>query len=316
MPPQMSHIANQAAIEDARVGFHAAFMSQLESGEPDPVAGIAREMPSGNAVESIKFMGGVPGLREWKGDRRLHDRQAYKIDIVNRDWEDGISVHQNNIKDDTLGLFADDVADMVKACRTHRYDLMVDTLTNGFDGANSDIGNGLCFDDGFFFDTAHPLGNGRTQSNKLTVALTSAGLTSARKLLREMRSVDGSRLLNLKGTHLIVGPKNEELAEKLMMSDILPSTAGTASETNTQKNKYKVVVSPRLVDDFEDDWYLADLNAAHRPLIFCKRQEIETTDMAGPDSLPKFQRGELWFGAEARYAVAYYVYMTIVGSRP
>lgn len=313
---QMSHVSNQAAIEDARVGFHAAFMSLLEDTTPDPVAGIARVLPSSTAIETVQFMGGVPGLREWKGDRRLHDREAYKITIANRDWEDGISVHQNQIKDDQLGLFSDDVADMVKACRTHRYDLMVDTLTNGFDGANSDIGNGLCFDDGFFFNTAHPLANGRTQSNRLSVALSASGLSSARQLLRQMRSVDGSRLLNLTGTHLIVGPKNEELAEKLMTADVLPNSAGTATESNTQKNKYKVLVSPRLVDDFDDDWYLVDLNAAHRPLVFSLRQEIETTDMAGPSSMPKFQRGQLWFGADARYAVAYYVYMTCIGSRP
>lgn len=314
---QMSHIANQALIEDSRVAFHAAFMSQLEDMAADPIEVIARTLPSTTAIEVLEWLGAVAGFSEWLGDRKLTDREAFKLAIANRDWQGGLSIHQNQIKDDKLGLFGDEVADLARGCKLHRYDLMVDTLANGFDGANADVGNGLCFDNGFFFSTAHPLSDGSTQSNKLTVALSSSGLTSARQLLRTMRDPTGRRRLNLKGTHLIVGPKNEELAEKLMTADFLPNAGGTAPETNTQKGKYKVLVSPRLVDDFEDDWYLADLvNSAWKPLVFQLRQEIETSDQADPSAPERFSRGKINFGADARYAVAYLSYMNIVGSRP
>ena len=314
---QMSHIANQALIEDARVGFHAAFMSQLEDMAPDTLEQLARTLPSTTAIEVIEWLGAVAGFTEWKGDRKLTDREAFKLTVANRDWSGGLSIHQNNIKDDKLALFGDEVSDLVRGCKTHRYDLIVDTLTNGFDGANTDIGNGLCFDNGFFFHAAHPLSNGATQSNKLTVALSPSGLTSARQLLRTMRDATGRRRLNLTGTHLVVGPKNEEYAEKLMSADVLVNSAGTAADSNTQKGKYKILVSPRLVDDFDDDWYLADLTpSAWKPVIFQLRQDIETSDQADPGSPDRFARGKINFGAEARYATAYLSYMNIVGSRP
>ena len=111
--------------------------------------------------------------------------------------------------------------------------------------------------------------------------------------------------------------KTWALTAQGMTADYLPNSAGTATETNTQKGKYKVLVSPRLVDDFDDDWYLTDLtNSAWKPLVFQLRQEIETTDNAGPSSTPRFQRGQVEFGADARYAVAYLSYMSVIGSRP
>lgn len=313
--PSMFEIANQASIEDARVGFHAAFLSQLESTEADPLEMLARTLPSTTAVEEWDWLGDLPGFEEWKGDRKLSDIDAFKLQIRNRDWVSGLRLHQNNIKDDRLGLFAATTPEMARVARAHRADLMMQHLINGFTGtAFPEAGNGLAYDGALFFSDSHTTGGGPNQSNKLTTALAASSLTSARQKLRQMKTADGKRPLNLKGTHLIVGPKNEEVAEKLIKNDLVPNSAGTASESNVHKGKYQVMVSPRLVDDYDDYWFLADLNAVYRPVIFQLRQEIESTDVAAPGSVPRFQRGELWFGCEARYNVGYFAWQTIIGS--
>ena len=147
--------------------------------------------------------------------------------------------------------------------------------------------------------------------------LSGAGLSTARQKLREMRTADGARSLNVRPTHLIVGPKNEEAAEKLMKNDMVPNAAGTASESNIHKGKYQIIVSPELVDDYDDYWFLGDLSRNIRPLIFQLRQEITPESVApqgGQATVPSFQRGELWFGARARYATAYFAWQLIVGS--
>lgn len=310
----MFEIANQANIENARVGFHAAFMSNLEATAPDAIEGLARTIPSTTSVEEWDWLGDLPGFKEWKGDRELAEIDAFKLRIANRPWATGLRLHQDQIDDDKLGLFASTVPGLAAGCRSHRADLMAQALLNGFTGsAFPEAGNGLAYDGAFFFSDSHTVSGGPAQSNKMTSALSASALSEARRKARSMRTADGARPLDIQPTHLIVGPKLEETAEKLVASDLVPNAAGTATESNIHKGKYKVIVSPRIVDAYDDYWFLADFRAVYLPLIFQLRKEIMPSSTP-PDSEPRFRRGELWFGAEARYNVGYFAWQTIIGS--
>jgi phage major head subunit gpT-like protein len=316
----MFNIGNQADLDAARVGFHSAFMSALETSEPDPCEILYREVQSTTALEEWQWLGDLPGFTEWKGDRVLSEIDAFNLQIRNRPWSNGLRLHQDQLKDDKLGLFAPAVQDLARVARQHRSDLMVQALLNGFAGsAFPEAGNGLAYDGAFFFSDSHQTGGGVTQSNKMSSALSASALSTARQKLRNMTTADGKRKLKLKGTHLIVGPKLEETAEKLLANDLVPNSAGTATESNIHKGKYKLIVSPLIDDDQDDYWFLADLSAVYRPMIFQLREDISTSAVVGNqggsnDSVPRFQRGELWFGAEARYNVAYFAWQTIIGS--
>lgn len=314
----MFEISNQANIEAARVGFHAGLLSQLEETAPDPAEVVARELPSTTSVEEYEWLGDLPGFTEWKGDRKLSEIDAFKLRVANRDWSNGARFHQNQFADDRIGLFGDTTAELARTARAHRGELIMQALINGFDGnAYPEAGNGLAYDGAFFFSDSHTVGGGPAQSNKMAQALSSAALSTARQKLRTMRTADGSRPLNVRPTHLIVGPKNEEVAEKLMKNDLVPNAGGTATESNVHKGKYQIIVTPYLDDDFDDYWFLADLSRNIKPLIFQLRQDIMPSSVApsgGNDSVPRFQRGELWFGAEARYNTAYFAWQLIVGS--
>lgn len=317
----MFDIANQPDIAAARVGFHAAFLSQLEISEPDPCEILYRQLGSTTAMEEWNWLGDLPGFTEWKGDRILAEVDGFKLQIRNRPWSNGVRLHQDQLKDDQLGLFGDMTSELARVARRHRADLMVQGLLNGFAGtAFPEAGNGLAYDGAFFFSDSHSTGGGPAQSNKMTSALSASALSTARQKLRAMTTADGKRKLNLKGTHLIVGPKLEEAAEKLLKNDLVPNAAGTATESNIHKNKYQLIVSPLIDDDQDDYWFLADLSAVYRPMIFQLREEITPSSVVGNqggpgDSVPRFQRGELWFGAEARYNVAYFAWQTIIGSQ-
>lgn len=314
------NIANQSNLDAARVGFHAAFMDQLEAMGPDALEVLFTEIQSGTSIEEWEWLGDLPGFEEWKGDRKLGDLDALKLRVENRDWASGIRVHQNQFKDDKLGLFRPRIAALAQKARRHRSDLMVKALLNGFAGnVYPEAGNGLAYDGAFFFSTTHSTGGGPNQSNKLTSALAEDTLATAEQMLNEMKTADGKDPLDLKGTHLIVGPKLKKLASKLLKSEFLPSAAGTATESNYHAGKYDLLVSPRITGAQDDYWFLADLSAPIRPMLFQLREEISTSAIVGGqggenDSVPRFQRGELWFGAEARYNVAYFAWQTIIGS--
>lgn len=311
----MFEIAGQSNLDAARIGFHVAFMSQLEGRVPTEIEGLGRVVESTTSLEEWQWLGDLPGFTEWVGDRKISDIDAFKLQIRNRDWQSSVPVSANNLDDDKMGLFEGMPQELARIAQRHRGTLMTQCLLNGFTGsAFPDAGNGLTYDGALFFSDSHVTSGGPAQSNKMTAALGSSGLSEARHKLRTMRSADGARALDLRGTHLIVGPTLEERAEKLMTAELLPSAAGTAPESNVHRNKYKVVVSPDLVDDFDNYWFLADFSSPmFRPVIFQLREEI-TPRSLGIESEGGFMRKRILFGAHARYNVGPFAWQTIIGS--
>lgn len=304
-------------IEAARVGFHAAFLGQLAVA-PDPLEQLYATVNSTNAAEQWEWLGDLPGFTEWLGDRKLGRIKRFRLRVENKDWASGVRVHQNELADGQADMLRIKIATLAAQARKHRTDLMVQMLINGFSGtAFPDVSNGLAYDGAFFFSTTHTAeGETTTQSNRLTLALDADGvaLETATQMLGAMTSYDGRDILALGGTTLIVGPKLQFVAERLMSAEFLANGA-----SNIHRNRYKVLVSPHLRGAYDDYWFLADLSAPVKPLLFQMREDITTSAIIGDkggsnDSLPRFQRGELWFGAEARYNVGYFEWRTVVGS--
>lgn len=301
----MFNITNSSNLDAARVGFHIAFLELLGLSAKNALEELYTEVPSSTKIEEWDWMGDLPDMQEWTGDRILADLQAFTLRVVNRDWSNGLKIHQNDIDDDRLGLFAPKIAQLVTKARSHRVRLMVKMLLNGFDGtAYPDVGSGLAYDGKFMFSTTRVTG-----SNKGTTALTAdaagvAALQAAELLLESQTSYDGVDMLDIAGTDLIIGPKLVPAANLLMSAQYLPSPAGTASQDNVMKGRYRVHVSPLLRGAYQNYWFIADLSKPVKPMLFQMRDEIKPVSTP-PDSMPKFQRNENWFGVNARYNTAY-----------
>lgn len=309
-------IGNQSQLTSAQTGFHAAFLEQFDA--TDDIKAIAQlftEVPSSRKAEEWDWMGDAPDMEEWTADRKLSGLDTFQLTVKNKKWSSGLRIKNDDFKDDNLGLIPPQIAQMALRARMHRFNLMVKMLQNGFDGTTyPEAGNGLAYDGAFFFSDSHKGGN----DNKMTVVLNSANLAQAEQQLRQMRTYDGAYPYGARGTALVVGPQNEATAEKLMTSDYLGTAVST--ETNYQKGKYKIVVADQIDLVHPLDWFLVDLSSPIKPLLFQMREEVSTSAIMGGqgtnnDSLPRFSRDELWFGAEARYNASYFEFRRAVGSR-
>lgn len=315
-------ITNSGVLDSAKIGFHAAFLEQLDDKpEMEGIGQLYTEVASSKKLEQWDWMGDVPDFEEWKNDRKLAGLEAFALAVLNKKWSSGIRIKNDDFKDDALGLIPPQIAQMAVRARLHRFTMMVKLLQNGFDGVTyPDVGNGLAYDGAFFFSAAHRGGTtGANGNNKTVNALTSANLATATQMLRQQRTYDGLLPYGAHGTALIVGPQNEATAEKLMTSDYLANAAGTATETNYQKNKFKIIVADQIDLVHSLDWFLADLSGPIKPLLFQMREEVSTSAMANDQgnnaSLPTFSYDELWFGAQARYNAAYFEFRKIIGNR-
>jgi len=261
---------------------------------------IAMEVPSTTSENQYQWLGEVPGMKEWVDERTLEDLKAWDYTIKNKDWESTIAVDRNAIEDDQLGIIRPRVMSLAVAAKTHPDELVFSLLAQGF--------SQTCFDGQYFFDTDHPLADGSTQSNKITLALDATGLKTALATLRRLKGWTG-RPLNLKATHLVVPPELEWTARELLQAERDASGA-----TNILRGAIpNIIVSPYLADT--NNWFVLDASKPVKPLIFQMRKRPEFVSMDDPkQSETVFMRKKYLYGVDARYNVGYGLYQLAVGS--
>ncbi len=261
---------------------------------------IAMEVPSTTSENQYQWLGEVPGMKEWVDERTLEGLKAWDYTIKNKDWESTIAVDRNAIEDDQLGIIRPRVMSLAVAAKTHPDELVFSLLAQGF--------SQTCFDGQYFFDTDHPLADGSTQSNKITLALDATGLKTALATLRRLKGWTG-RPLNLKATHLVVPPELEWTARELLQAERDASGA-----TNILRGAIpNIIVSPYLADT--NNWFVLDASKPVKPLIFQMRKRPEFVSMDDPkQSETVFMRKKYLYGVDARYNVGYGLYQLAVGS--
>lgn len=117
---------------------------------------------SSGADEKYGWVGGVPGMREWVGERQFKQLRAADYTLINKHWESSLEVLRTDVDDDRLAMIAPAAQQLGVEAAYHPDELLWDVLKAGE--------SSQCFDGQFFYDTDHVWGDSGTQSNDLTYA--------------------------------------------------------------------------------------------------------------------------------------------------
>lgn len=298
----------QPNIADALVGFSTVFDAHLQMLRERDEKWFEMAMPftSTGEVERHKWMGDVPPFAEWAGERKVGKVRGDTYQIVNKDWANGIEVHQNDLDDDKLGIYTPRIQRLADKANIHQINLMVDFLVQGF--ATTTYGAG--YDGLSFFSTAHKDGDGPTYSNKLTGTLDDSGvLDLAFQRMLEMVDENGEPWgVGLTRPVLLCGPSNQANARDLLLRTNLGSGA-----SNPNYQRAELWVSPKIAGSHAAKWFLWDAGDSCKPLIFQTRRAV-SFDSVTPMGKDFFLTRKLLFGASARYNVGYGFPQCIVGS--
>jgi phage major head subunit gpT-like protein len=90
----------------------------------------------------------LPGLREWLGDRVVHQLSVSTFAIQNKDYEGTISITRNDLEDDKFGILAPASEQLGQNAGFLADQLIAKLMKNGHTSPTYDGQN--------FFDTAHP----------------------------------------------------------------------------------------------------------------------------------------------------------------
>ena len=127
-------------------GFQASFLKGIESVEQKwPL--VAMEVRSAAKLENYGWMKDLPGLREWVGDRVVHNLETAVYQLINKHWEHSIGVDRDDIEDDQLGLYSNRFSMQGEIAAQHADTLLWQVLIAGF--------STLGLDGQYFFDSDH-----------------------------------------------------------------------------------------------------------------------------------------------------------------
>lgn len=143
---------NNANLRTLYTAFNAAFKEGLGQAQPQYTQ-IATTVPSSTAAEEYAWLGQLPGLREWLGDRVVHAIGEHGYTIKNRPFELTVGVPRSAIEDDQFGVYAPLMNEMGRATQAHPDQLVFSLLKAGR--------TTLCYDRQPFFSTAHKVLNDR-----------------------------------------------------------------------------------------------------------------------------------------------------------
>jgi phage major head subunit gpT-like protein len=141
-------IITNALVQAMFTGFRNDFQKALDAA-PSDYAKVATVVPSSSKSNTYGWLGQVPALREWIGDRVINDMKENGYQITNKHWETTVGVNRDDIEDDNIGIYSPLVQEIGRATGVHPDELVFNLLKAGV--------STNCYDGQFFFDTDHPV---------------------------------------------------------------------------------------------------------------------------------------------------------------
>lgn len=289
-------IVNQANLHGLTVGYSTAFNKSFENMQPN-YQKVATVVPSATGEQDYKWLGQIPTMREWIGEREIQSLAAYDYTIKNKKFERTIGVPRDDIEDDKYGVYSTYFSNMGEAAAMHPDELVFGAMMDGFIKA--------CYDGKPFFAENHESG-GRTYSNKGNERLSRESYKMARKSIMSIMG-DKGKSLKLVPDLLVVSPALEEEARLILEADQISGT------TNVLKGTAKLHVEPMLAEH-EDYWFLLCTNRFLKPFIYQIRKAPKFVSLTKETDENVFMLDEFLYGVDGRSNAGYGFWQMAYGS--
>jgi len=138
------------------------YFKRLEQAEGTSwINSISNLFQSDKDSEEYRWVGQVPQMREWIGGRQPQGLKTEGVIIKNADYESTLEFNLKELRQDKTGQIDIRISEQVQRAMAHWASLL-STLVIGGEA-------GVCYDGQFFFDTDHSEGDSGTQSNDLSI---------------------------------------------------------------------------------------------------------------------------------------------------
>lgn len=278
------------------VGFNTIFNKAL--GDYKPLyPEIATVTPSTTDTETYAWLGDIPGMREWIGEREIQNLTASEYTIKNKSYEATIGIDRDVIEDDRIRLWSSNISALAQNAAKNPDKLIFRLLADGF--------TAKCFDGKPFFSDAHKTG-GRTVSNMSHAKLSLDAYIAARASMMSLTNSKGEPLA-LVPDKLVVPPALEKEARDILVADFINGTK------NTMQGTAKPLVAPQLAGH-DSAWFLLCTTQPVKPLIYQERKKPKFVSKTNETDDNVFMSKQFLYGVDARGNAGYGFWQMAYGS--
>lgn len=274
---------------------------------------ICMTMQSKTRLNVYAWLGRLPKVREWLGDRFVNNLTTRSYTITNRKYELTVGIPRTDIEDDQYDTYGPWMQMAGISMSKWPDNIVSQFLLNG-QASVANANYGAAYDGQNFFDQNHPIDPsglaGGVQSNYYASgkALSFDNYQTVRANMRALVGEDGNPL-GVEPDSLIVPPQLEAVAKTIVESDLMaPQTISgqtfVGAQTNIYKGTAKVIVYPELAAQ-PNAWYLADCSKPVKPLIWQLRQAPETVYRNQLTDEHVFSADEFLYGVRMRGYAGY-----------
>ena len=142
-------IINSQNLASLRTGYSAAMQRGQQSVAAPQSGRIATRVAASQKEQKYGWLGKMPDVREWVGERVVQNIAEHDYAIAEKKWELTVGVDRDDIETDNLGHYALLFEQMGESTISKPERLIWDLLKAGF--------TTTCYDGQNFFDTDHPV---------------------------------------------------------------------------------------------------------------------------------------------------------------
>lgn len=223
---------------------------------------------------TLDWLGAAPQMRKWVDEKRAVGLGKQTITVKVEDYEATVEIHLNTLRDARGNIYFPRIREMADNAARLEYNLVSDLIKAGE--------TGLAYDGQNFFDTDHSEGDSGTQSNELTgggtsVAQLKTDFYKAKAAMMGFKDDKGEVLHPRDFRPLLWIPNDQAVIEGL--DELRNATLSKGGDSNILKDRFDVVVDPRLTDT--NDWYMFRTTSVMKPFILINREEVNYEDNFG-----------------------------------
>lgn len=263
---------------------------------------ISTVVSSDAAEEKYAWLGDMPGMREWLGERIFKQLRAADYELRNKHWESSLLVSKTDVADARVLKYKMLIEALAAEATYHPDELLFTTMVAGESTA--------CFDGQFFYDTDHSWGDSGSQSNDLTYAAATGTVPTSAEF-RAAYNQAYAAMLAFKGDNgkPLYRPTQAQQVERPLVT-VTPTLYPTALEAlsarfDTNGNPVVIMGNPEVLPiaylTDATKFYVHDTSGPLKPLIFQEREPL-SRQLKGQDDL---ETKDLKLMTEARYNAGY-----------
>lgn len=276
-----------AKFEAAKTAYDLAFKNAFESAPSTYEQFSMTVGDSTHTVVKLPFLEQFSHMRKWIGARNIKNLSGKMLTMTEDAYEDTVGISQRELETDNWTMYLPAIQQMAVNGKLLWDQLAIDALLKPAEWIDGKP----------FFSTKRTYDKS-VVSNTTGDALSHASLKGAYQTMTAYTGHAGEPLAVIPDT-LMVGPALYFKAKAILENESMKDETGTVTVDNDCKGLAKLIMNPRIIGKWANNWYLMSCSGPIKPVAVQKSKEPALVSKNAPNDEGVFMEDKAIFGTAA-----------------